>query len=80
VSSASGSHRRFGTGYSSLSYLRRFPVDAVKIDLLRHRPGQRPGADAIVAAVVNVSRALGLTVVAEGVETDSSWWRCAPSL
>ena len=61
----------FGTGYSSLSYLRRFPVDAVKIDrTFVTGLGHDPAADAIVAAVVNVSRALGLTVVAEGVETD----------
>ncbi len=61
----------FGTGYSSLSYLRRFPVDIVKIDrVFIAGVGVDPTADAIVAAVTNLSHALGLTVVAEGVETE----------
>ncbi len=61
----------FGTGYSSLSYLRRFPVDSVKIDRsFVAGLGSDAASDAIVAAVVNVSRALGLSIVAEGVETD----------
>ncbi|HZN14032.1 MAG TPA: EAL domain-containing protein [Acidimicrobiales bacterium] len=61
----------FGTGYSSLNYLRRFPVDVVKIDrAFIAGVGIDPAADAIVAAVTNLSHALGLTVVAEGVETD----------
>jgi EAL domain-containing protein (putative c-di-GMP-specific phosphodiesterase class I) len=61
----------FGTGYSSLSYLRRFPVDVVKIDrAFIAGVGVDPAADAIVAAVTNLSHALGLSVVAEGVETE----------
>jgi diguanylate cyclase (GGDEF)-like protein/PAS domain S-box-containing protein len=60
----------FGTGYSSLSYLRRFPVDEVKVDRsFVDGLVDRPGDASIVSAVRDVTRSLGLGVVAEGIET-----------
>jgi diguanylate cyclase (GGDEF)-like protein len=61
----------FGTGYSSLSYLRRFAVDKIKIDrsFVQHL-GEEADSAAIVAAVVAIGHAMGLTVAAEGIETE----------
>jgi diguanylate cyclase (GGDEF)-like protein len=62
----------FGTGYSSLSYLQSFPFDKLKIDrsfiqaLLT-----RPGASAVVRAITDLARALGMETTAEGVEESS---------
>jgi diguanylate cyclase (GGDEF)-like protein/PAS domain S-box-containing protein len=61
----------FGTGFSSLTYLKRFPVDVLKIDRSFVAGLCRDHQDrAIVASVVDLAHAFGLTTTAEGVETD----------
>jgi diguanylate cyclase (GGDEF)-like protein/PAS domain S-box-containing protein len=61
----------FGTGYSSLARLKQFPVDAVKIDRsFVDGLGRDPEDSATVTAVVSMAHALGLTAMAEGVETE----------
>jgi diguanylate cyclase (GGDEF)-like protein/PAS domain S-box-containing protein len=60
----------FGTGYSSLAYLRRFPMDVLKIDRsFVDRLGGDSTDEALVRTIVRMGRSLGMSLVAEGIET-----------
>ncbi len=60
----------FGTGFSSMAYLKRYPVSIIKIDrVFVEGLGRGADSEAIVAAIIAMSHALGKTVIAEGVET-----------
>jgi EAL domain-containing protein (putative c-di-GMP-specific phosphodiesterase class I) len=61
----------FGTGYSSMSLMKQFPIDTIKIDrsFVRDLPHDTEDR-AIAQAIIGMGKALGMTVVAEGVETD----------
>jgi diguanylate cyclase (GGDEF)-like protein/PAS domain S-box-containing protein len=62
----------FGTGYSSLSYLRSFPFDKIKIDQSFVRDlGSNRDAQAIVRSIISLGAGLGVTITAEGVETEA---------
>jgi diguanylate cyclase (GGDEF)-like protein len=60
----------FGTGYSSMSLMKHFPIDTIKIDRSFVRELEQDSEDqAIAQAIISMGKALGMTVVAEGVET-----------
>jgi EAL domain-containing protein (putative c-di-GMP-specific phosphodiesterase class I) len=60
----------FGTGYASLAHLKRFPIDALKIDrsFVEGVPGDEEDA-AVVRAIIAMSHGLGIKVIAQGVES-----------
>jgi diguanylate cyclase (GGDEF)-like protein len=74
----------FGTGYSSLTHLRQLPVQEIKVDkafVIQMTDDDRDGDRAIVRSVIGLGHNLGLSVVAEGVETPEAWsqlreWGC----
>jgi diguanylate cyclase (GGDEF)-like protein len=67
----------FGTGYSSLSYLKRFPIDYVKIDRSFIAGLEEKVDSEIVRSVIRLAAAIGINVVAEGVENDEQLTRLA---
>jgi EAL domain-containing protein (putative c-di-GMP-specific phosphodiesterase class I) len=67
----------FGTGYSSLARLHELPLDTLKIDQSFVMRMAREDDDTVVRSIVELAHALGLSVIAEGVEDDAVWARLA---
>jgi EAL domain-containing protein (putative c-di-GMP-specific phosphodiesterase class I) len=66
----------FGTGHSSLAYLADLPIDTIKIDKFFVQNLVHPWGEAIVGAAATLAQKLGLTTIAEGIETEEQYERC----
>jgi EAL domain-containing protein (putative c-di-GMP-specific phosphodiesterase class I) len=60
----------FGTGYSSLSYLKKLPLDELKIDRSFIQTVKEKAPDVFVESIIAIGHAMGMSIIAEGVETD----------
>jgi EAL domain-containing protein (putative c-di-GMP-specific phosphodiesterase class I) len=70
----------FGTGYSSLGSLQRFPLDVLKLDRALISSIADGNGSAVVRAAVELGQALGVSVVAEGIEAARAGLRAGPRL